>query len=457
MKILNILEKIQRTLNIGNQKKIEMGLQEIENAYQNTETREEAIKEATRRATQEINSNPDLALKVLKLMEKSDELPKQVIVETIKNIPNTEQIKNPGQTVVKAVENSDLLNSRDIKEIIKEADITVPTAQKVADQIPDDVIREEEKERLEKVERERRIQAKKQQEQNNIQKLKDMYVHCKGIDDKSIFDELRKIRQENRNQKIKDMIIRVLAREAAIECKQVGIARLYEMYRIITPEEMLESGFPDLVEEEYEEIKDINAYKILGKEEHKLEKNTLLKSILEEVAKNVAKTYNDVGIIDIPQSETMKNITQDEEDEFIKQIQKNEEEEMEEGDIDKIKSQIRGVVDYEFRDLEEIMKKVPQEEIINYVRSFKQQIIRGKLRKRNVELSPELEEEIEELKEEIENLDEEEAYYIIEEAKDTAKEKKKKQISKEDKDEMKAENEKIEGTTQSDSDDEHMR
>ena len=455
MKILNILEKIQRTLNTGTQKKIEMGLQEIENAYQNTETREEAIKEATRRATQEINSNPDLALRVLKLMEKSEELPKQVIVETIKNIPNTEQIENPGQTVVKAVENSDLLNSGDIKEIIKEADITVPTAQKVAEQIPDEVIRKEEKERLERIERERKIQARKEQEQKINQELKDMYVNCKGIRDTDILNKLKNIRSENKSQKVKEMVTRVLARKAAIEFKQVGNTRLYEMGRIITPEEMLEGSFPDLVEEEYEEIKDIDAYKGIDGKDHEYKKEILMQGILGEIAKNVVKTYKEVGIIDIPQSEAMKNLTQEEEEEFIKQIQIYGEE-IEDEEIDKIKNQIRGIVDYQLKDLEEIIKKVPKDEIGDYVRSFKQQIARGKLKRKYPQLSPELEEEIEGLKEELSNINEQDAFEIIEEAKDSAKEKIKEQESKEKEDEIKEEVAKTEGTTQSDSDDEHM-
>lgn len=447
---MNVLERVQKLLRIGSQKKIQIGLKEIENAYQNTETREEAIKEASRRAIEEINSNPEMALKVLKLMEESEELPKKVIVETIKKIPKTEQIENPGQTVIKAVENSDLLNSGDIKEIIKEADISIPTAKEVADQIPNDEIRRAEKERLEKVEKERKIQAKKEQEQKINQELKNMYVNCSGIKDTNILERLKKIRLENKSQKVKEMVMRVLARKTAIEFKQVGNARLYEMYKIITAEDMLESKFPDLVEEEYEEIKDVEAYKGIDGKPHEYKKDRLIQGILGEIAKNIVKTYNEVGVIDVPQSEVMKHLTTEEEEYLVGQIEIYCQDDI---DIRKVKNQIRGIVDYQLKDLEEMIKKVPKDEIGDYVKSFKQQIARGKSKRNNIELSIELEEGIEELKQNLAELDEQSALEIIDEAKDNIKDK---INEKGNKKEVQIEQNNTSRTTQADDDDEHI-
>ena len=447
---MNVLERVQKLLRIGSQKKIQIGLKEIENAYQNTETREKDIKKKTRKAIEEINSNPEMALKVLKLMEESEELPKKVIVETIKKIPKTEQIENPGQTVIKAVENSDLLNSGDIKEIIKEADISIPTAKEVADQIPNDEIRRAEKERLEKVEKERKIQAKKEQEQKINQELKNMYVNCSGIKDTNILERLKKIRLENKSQKVKEMVMRVLARKTAIEFKQVGNARLYEMYKIITAEDMLESKFPDLVEEEYEEIKDVEAYKGIDGKPHEYKKDRLIQGILGEIAKNIVKTYNEVGVIDVPQSEVMKHLTTEEEEYLVGQIEIYCQDDI---DIRKVKNQIRGIVDYQLKDLEEMIKKVPKDEIGDYVKSFKQQIARGKSKRNNIELSIELEEGIEELKQNLAELDEQSALEIIDEAKDNIKDK---INEKGNKKEVQIEQNNTSRTTQADDDDEHI-
>ena len=80
---------------------------------------------------------------------------------------------------------------------------------------------------------------------------------------------------------------------------------------------MLESKFPDLVQEEFEQIKDIKAYKGIDGKQHKYNKEILMQGILSEIAKNVASTFNDVGVIDITQSEAMKEITDEQEKYFI--------------------------------------------------------------------------------------------------------------------------------------------
>lgn len=179
-----------------------------------------------------------------------------------------------------------------------------------------------------------------------------------------------------------------------------------------------------------------------------------MQGILSEIAKNVANTFNDVGVIDIPQSETMKELTDEQEKYFISQIQIYGKDIT---DVEKIKNQIRGIVSYQLKDLEEMIKKVPEEEIGEYVQNFKAQIAKGKQRgKKSKKLTSEIEGEVDELKDLLTELDAEDALDILEIAKNKIQERV--ELKNEKSDEKVNETEKLNqnGTTQSD-DDENLR
>lgn len=398
--------KFQDMINERKNKIVNRNIEKAENVAQNT-----GFEEALEIVLDTIRQNPDMATEIIAKAKQSGKLKDQVAMDAMKEIPNIEQIENPEETLVETAEKTDF-NTTQIKEIIKETDMSLKTAKKVAEQIPNDEIRKAEKARLEEIEREERIEQKRQQEQELNKELKEMYVNCKGIRDTDILTRLEEIKKQNRSLKVKEIITRILARKAAIEFRQVGNTRLFEMKKVVTPEEMLESKFPDLVQEEFEQIKDIKAYKGIDGKQHKYNKEILMQGILSEIAKNVASTFNDVGVIDIPQSEAMKEITDEQEKYFISQIQIYGKDIT---DIEKIKNQIRGIVSYQMKDLEEMIKKVPEDEIGEYVQSFKAQIAKGKQKgKKSRKLNSEIEGEIDELKDLLAELDSEDALDILE-------------------------------------------
>lgn len=368
--------KFQNIINKRRQKKLHQGIQEVESTYQDEkgkeEGKEEAIKEATQRTIEEMNLHPEMALEFLKLIEKSEELPKKIVVDTIKNIPNTEKISDPERTLIEAVKNSSTLNSGDIKEIIKESDISLSTARKVAEQIPNKEIRETEQERLKRIEEQRKEKEKKEAESRINLELKELYVNCDEIEELNLIDRLNELKEQSEMPKTIDKIVQILSRKAAIEWRQFGTVMISAVGRVIPPEELLERKFQKLVGEEFESIKDVKKYK--KSKEYEYNEEDLQNLILQEIAKKVAKTYNEVEIIDVPQSEAMKNISEKQEEEFIKQVQTY-------GDnIDntqKIKNQIRGKLDFQIEDLEELLKKLPEKEREEYVNDFKRQLIQA--------------------------------------------------------------------------------
>ena len=434
--------KFQDMINERKNKIVNRNIEKAENVAQNT-----GFEEALEIVLDTIRQNPDMATEIIAKAKQSGKLKDQVAMDAMKEIPNIEQIENPEETLVETAEKTDF-NTTQIKEIIKETDMSLKTAKKMAEQIPNDEIRKAEKARLEEIEREERIEQKRQQEQELNKELKEMYVNCKGIRDTDILTRLEEIKKQNRSLKVKEIITRILARKAAIEFRQVGNTRLFEMKKVITPEEMLESKFPDLVQEEFEQIKDIKVYKGIDGKQHKYNKEILMQGILSEIAKNVASTFNDVGVIDIPQSEAMKEITDEQEIQIYgKDIT----------DIEKIKKQIRGIVSYQLKDLEEMIKKVPEDEIGEYVQSFKAQIAKGKQKgKKSKKLNSEIEGEIDELKDLLAELDSEDALDILEIVKNKTQERVELKDKQSDTKINEADKLNKNGTSQSD-DDENLR
>ena len=143
---MSVWEKIQGVINERKQKKIEQSVEEMESIYKDTETKEEGIREIAEIVMRQINSNPELALKFLELIQKSKKLPTEIVVEAIKQIPETDQIEDPEGTIIEAVEKLPL-GSNQITDIIKETNVSIPAAKEMTNQIPNEKIREEEKSR----------------------------------------------------------------------------------------------------------------------------------------------------------------------------------------------------------------------------------------------------------------------------------------------------------------------
>ena len=372
-------KRIQDVIDKRKKKKIERSVEEMENVYKDTETREEGIKETARKAIEQINLHPELAVKFLESIQESEKLPTEIVVEAIKQIPETEQIEDPEGTILEAVEKLPLASSQ-ITDIIKETNVSIPAAKEMTNQIPNEKIREEEKSRLEEIERIKRKQEKQEKEKETIKSLKEKYVNCDKIPGERLASELEEIKKKNNTPKIDEIIIQILARKAAIEWRFVGNTRLPSMYKIVSPEEMMEIDFPKLVGEEFEEIKHVKKYK--GENDYSYSEENLRKLILKEISKHVASIYEEIGTIEIPQSKAMNNLNQTEEQYFIGQIQKNSSNIT---NIDMIKNKIRGINNYELEDLVDMLKKLPDNERAECLKIFKKKII--EIRQRDKENS----------------------------------------------------------------------
>lgn len=369
---MSVWEKIQGVINERKQKKIKQSVEEMESIYKDTETKEEGISEITGKVVERINSNPELTWKYLELIQKSEILPTEIVVKVIKQILETDQIEDPEGTIVEAVEKLPL-GSNQITDIIKETNVSIPAAKEMAKQIPNEQVRKEEKDRLEQIEKEESEKEQKEREQEILRDLREKYATCDKIEGTQLTSQLSEIRKKMETTKVKDAISQVLARKAAIEWKQLGTTRLPSMYKVITPQEMIEIDFPDLVEQEYEDIKDKKQYAIT--KEYEFDKKNLQKLILKEMAKQIAEVYKEYGIIEIPQTIVDKKFDEEVENYFAEKIMKYGEDINNE---EMVRNKIKGINNYELEDLIGMIEKLPEAEKSECLKDFKKQIVERK-------------------------------------------------------------------------------
>lgn len=197
-----------------------------------------------------------------------------------------------------------------------------------------------------------------------------LYKNCKSKTDNEVVGEIEKILFELKSKSeynidVSDLIEKVIAKKMAenyySELKQG--TRIYTFTKIISIEEMFEGDLINQVEQEYRIIEEER-----GTKEGRFNKNSLRRQILIQVGKNIGYKYRKTNQFIIPQSENMKNITKEEEEEyFIRAIKSACLVELKDEDIKSIKKQIRGVVTNEQTQekiiLEQIRKALKDETI----------------------------------------------------------------------------------------------
>lgn len=362
---MSIKNKINSYAKRKEQEILTKGVEAVKDKYDEVDTRQEAIQEAAKRVIRELEAHPDMpAIAFLKMLQDEKKLPDDVVVEASTQIS---EVKSE-EILVELMEELDI-PSKDIQYIIKKSDISVDTAKKVAEQIPDETIQEEEKRRLENIEKEKKEEEEKREQDKIKRKLREKYVKCDEIPVSTLVSNFSDIEANNRTSEVNDMIKQILARKAAIDWKHSGSARIQSMMGIISPEEMLEENFSQLVEEEFRDVEKIEKYP----GEKKYQQEDMQKIILSQIAKNVVKMYREVGVLDVPQSDNMKNLTPEQEEFFVNQVQIYGKE----INIKKVRQQIRGIMDYELEDFIKMIEKIPESERGEYIKKFKEQIQMG--------------------------------------------------------------------------------
>lgn len=326
----------------------------------------------------------------------------------------------------KPISNSENATKKALSEeqkltIIKNTRISIEKRYKVALTIEDEKLRKEAEGQL-------KIEEKRKKEKQIKKQLKEIYSATTSDAGRTteLIGELKEIKAKSRNLEINRIIKRCIARIVATEWRIAGSTRIGTLTEVISATQMIEGDFLQLVAEEFKQIKEEeknkkskkpkkgeiveDTSKQTEKKEYEYSEQQLEQLILIKIAEEVAKKYEKTGIVDIPQSEKIKNLAENQKRFFMEQIMRCSKQEI--TDVEQMQRKIQGIEDDSLEDLIEVVKRIPENQRRDFTNLITRQMERGNI----INLDSEVEESVENLKRELQNLDPEEAILILQEA-----------------------------------------
>lgn len=270
------------------------------------------------------NQNLDVARELLRNVLERQEIPNRVFEKASKMISEMPEIPD-----------------NVITQVVQETDTEVP------DKVIETIIEEGKINPRERLKLIRNVEDKEIKEKRVKDELNILYNDCENKKDGEVAERINEIKgilqDDEISTEIQDLIHQVVAKKMAENChSKFGGTKIYELSRAMPVEEMMETDLPNLVLKEYK--------KIVGRENQKSEEGFFSKTdletnirrqILNQMAGDIVRTYRDTSVIVVPQSKSMKKLTPDEEEMFIRTM-KNISSKISEEQIEDIRSQIKG-------------------------------------------------------------------------------------------------------------------
>lgn len=340
---MKIIEKIDKFLNKNNPERI---ANEIAQSYQEKKENgeEHPMDDTVEEIMQIFQNNPDLekVREILKnILEKKD-IPNRIFEKTATKISQDEKI--PDSVITEVVAKSDVdVADETINNIINEGEINL-------------------KERLKML---KNVENKNILEKQVSNELEILYRNCKDKRDAEVAERVTELKEildsKNISDDLQDLIQTVVAKKMAenIYSDTSKGTNIYTLSKIMPVEDMVERDLVSTVEREYNKIEDSNQPK-----EGRFKKQELKIQILIELAKKIAKKYEESGIFVIPQSDNMKKINEEEEKNFIRAIQTYSRKDLSRQEVVDIDEQVRGKSDnIQLKEdaIVGLLKKIPEQ------------------------------------------------------------------------------------------------
>lgn len=193
-----------------------------------------------------------------------------------------------------------------------------------------------------------------------LEKLVRIYNNCDKINDTTLVDKIERLEIEEKTEKINESIKCIIAKKIAVDCMKYGGPKLPTMMRIMPATEMLEINLPFLAEEEYHKVK--KTYEKSGKKyyEYDDEQQKLVKQkILENIAKEVVKNFEEIGDISIPSIEALKSLNDEEIHIFVNAIKHlGHKRGIGKEEVEIVKKQLKGTTVGEWKNLKRMLEKM---------------------------------------------------------------------------------------------------
>lgn len=339
---MTIAEKFRRRIGINNPQKVVEGI--AKTYTEKKENGEEHPIDSTVEAIMKIikeNPDPEKVRELLKAVLEEEKIPNKVFEKAATKISKSSEI--PDEIITNVVEKTDTqVPDELINNMIEKGEFGVKERLNLIKNVEDEKIIKE------RVKNEFKILYKSSKEKTDIEVVNRV-------------KDLKKILGDNNEDtEIEHLINKIVAKKMA-ECyydDKLKGTRIYTLSQIMPTEKMIEVDLPSKVLQEYQTIEEKE-----GKKGDRVNPKKLKIQILDEMARTVTYKYKEVKVFVIPQSNNMKKLEKEEEENFINAIQKYLGKEMTKKEKAEVRGQIRGntVKTKENRLISEI-RKMPEKD-----------------------------------------------------------------------------------------------
>lgn len=375
---MSILNKLLKNTNTSAENKLQERVDNVQSAFEESESEKEASIRAVNAAIEEIKNNPQMPIgEFLIKLQKNTDLKDSDIVKIIKQLPDLKS----EEAVLSAVESTDL-SSKEISGIIKNTDISTDTAQKIVEQIPDEDIKKEQKSQIEKMVEEEQTRRTKAKEDSILSQLSKIYNSCDSLEDTAIVELISQLNIENRTKNISDKIMDIVAKRTALDCMKYGTPRLPTLTKLVSSLDMFETNLPFLAQKEYKTIS--KEYDSKGKNYRQFddsEKELIRNSLIEDIAKKSAQTFDELGTFNIPQTQRFKTLDKDDIELFVHTV-KTYSNELSPEDTKRLSRQLKGEKGASLSDVSSQLEKMSpgtRDSVLDYFFTITNSVAQGEL------------------------------------------------------------------------------
>lgn len=319
-------------------------VENVQSVIEETDSEKEiARKKAIDVALKEIQEHKDMPVgKFMQMLQEKTSLTDEDLVTIITQIPD---VKSEKATI--AAVQSTSLSPENITSIVKEADISLDTAEKIVNEIDNEAIQKEQQAII-AAEREQQI----------LSKLSEIHKKCDSIEDPKLVEFIEKLDIKDYTTDINKKLMAIISKRTALDCMKFGGPRLPTLTRILPAEDMFEADLPFLAFSDYKALKvkfddDDKKYTEFTDSTKKL----IRAKILEEIAKKTAETYDSTGNFFLPQTEKFKKLSNDDIHLFEKTV-KTYSKDFDKSAGRRLRRQLSGEAATELHDLNRMLEKM---------------------------------------------------------------------------------------------------
>lgn len=334
---MKITDRIKKFMNRNNP---ELIAGNVANAY--LERKENKEKDPMDHTADEImqilKTHPDIERAILANILENEKIPDRIFEKVATRISKDEEI--PDSVIPEAVDRADAsISIESINNILENGEVNA-------------------RDRIELI---KQVDDTKSKKEGVKSELKRLYKECYIKRDSEVIGRIQEITKilskEDIDKDIQGWIQTVIAKKMAenfySDTKQGTM--IYRFTSIVSIEDMVANDIATSVEKEYKKIEEERKPK-----RGRFDKEEFKEKIYTELGKQIGRRYASTRVFIVPQSENIKNMSQEQKEKFIKTIQIEAKKTLTKNEIIDIDEQIRGVSENSQIKENEIIKTIKE-------------------------------------------------------------------------------------------------